>query len=176
MWRDDDRILAVLDNACEGEIKYPHKCPVCNCPSAHIYIHGHDNKHSGIWIWCSSCNSYAHTSDKTPEWWKNPDFIDESQLCAEPEYLDKIAGDIDEWVNNTIPAGHTVAREPITVADEFKIRLIEEYQGIPAGTTGKLVIKDNFKTMTFDFITTDGEIINLTIQPEKVTEIFEVTE
>ena len=58
--------------------------------------------------------------------------------------------------------------------NKFKVKLLVDCQDIPAGATGTLVIRDDFRKITIDFINTEGETINLKIQPDKVTSIFKV--
>ena len=113
-------------------------------------------------------------SDESPKWWKNPDFIDINQLCSEPEYLDTISDKIDAWVNDIMPNEKTVSEKPLIMENKFKVKLLADYQNIPAGTCGTLVIKDDFKKITIDFVNAEGKKTNLKIQPEKVTSIFEV--
>ena len=174
MWLSNDKIIVVLDEVNSGKIDLPCDCPICNKKTAHIYIHRHDDRQCGIWVWCSSCKSYSHMSDESPKWWKNPDFIDINQLCSEPEYLDTISDKIDAWVNDIMPNEKTVSEKPLIMENKFKVKLLADYQNIPAGTCGTLVIKDDFKKITIDFVNAEGKKTNLKIQPEKVTSIFEV--
>lgn len=175
MWIDNDKIMVVLDAANEGKSHFPCVCPICEKKSAHIYIHRHDNRHCGIWTWCSSCGSYSHMSGRTPKWWKNPDFVDVNQLCSEPEYLEKISDKIDTWTNNILLDKKAFYEKPLILENKFKVKLLFDYQGIPAGTIGTLIIKDDFKNIKVDFINGESNNkINLKIQSERVTSLFEV--
>ena len=175
MWIDNDKILAVFDGATnKQEGQFPHLCPICNNRSAHIYVHQHGGEHCGIWVWCNSCNSFSHMSGVTPDWWENPEFVDENQLCTEPEYLNEISDKIDKWVNNIIPSEGIIRKEPFTMVNEFKAVTMEDFQGIPKGTVGKLIIKDDFKTLAINFVNTEGKAINLSINPENVADIFKI--
>ena len=58
--------------------------------------------------------------------------------------------------------------------NKFSVKSLVDFQGIPAGTVGTLVVQDDFRTVTINFINEEGEKINLEIQPEKVTSVFEV--
>lgn len=174
MWIDDDRIMTIFNTADNGKIYFPCACPICDKNTAHIYIHRHDDRHCGIWTWCSSCGSYSHMSGESPKWWKNPDFVDADRLCSEPDYLETISDKIDAWVNSIIPEEKMLSEKPAIMEDKFKVRLLADYQDISAGTVGTLVIKDDFRKLTIDFINAEGKKINLKIQPDKVTSVFEV--
>ena len=80
MWNDNDKIMGIFDKANEGGMQFPCQCPVCQKQSAHVYIHRHNDKHSGIWTWCNECGASVHLSGQTPSWWVNPDFVDADQL------------------------------------------------------------------------------------------------
>lgn len=174
MWNDNDKILGIFDKANEGGMQFPCQCPVCQKHSAHIYIHRHNNKHCGIWTWCNECGASAHLSGQTPSWWVNPDFVDAGQLCSDPSYLDEIADQIDKWVNSLVPAKNTEATSPFVMKNRFDVILKEELQGIPAGTSGTIAIRDDFKTMKIDFIGTDGKTVRIHESPEKILQVVEV--
>ena len=104
MWHDsDDTIMNIFDDACAGKTKFPSDCPICKGRQAHIYMHRHNPRHGGIWMWCSSCRAYAHMSGIIPDWWENPGFTDEALLEGEPSVLDDMAVQIDRWVNGILP-------------------------------------------------------------------------
>jgi hypothetical protein len=174
MWVDNEKIMTILDMVNKEKTHFPCKCPVCDKETAHIYIHRHDDRHCGIWVWCSSCGSYSHVSGELPKWWKNPDFVDADQLCSEPEYLETMSGKIDTWVNSIMPDEKPFPQKPLIMENKFKVRLLTNYQNIPAGAVGTLVIKDDFRKISVDFINADGKKINLQIQPETVANFFEV--
>ncbi len=115
-------------------------------------------------------------SGKTPGWWENPDFIDQTQLCADPEYLDQVKDEIDEWVNSIEPEENTESVEPFTMENRFDVILKENLQGIPAGTKGVIVIKDDFKKIKIEFICPDGKIISVNEDPDRLIEIVEILE
>ena len=174
MWIDNDRIMEILDVANKGQTQFPCVCPICKQNAAHIYIHRHDDSHCGIWTWCSDCGSYSHMSGEAPTWWKNPTFVDANQLCSEPGYLDEASNQIDAWVNSIAPAENTFSEKSLIMENKFSVKSLVDFQGIPAGTVGTLVVQDDFRTVTINFINEEGEKINLEIQPEKVTSVFEV--
>lgn len=112
MWNDsDDTIMSVFDAANEKKTTFPAYCPICQQKAAHIYMHRHDAMHGGIWLWCSFCHSCAHMSGIIPDWWKNPEQVDENMLDGEPEYLDHIAAFIDSWVNSILSASDAKDRK-----------------------------------------------------------------
>lgn len=174
MWFDNEKIMKIFDMVNDVKTYFPCACPICDKKSAHIYIHCHDDRHCGIWTWCSSCGSYAHMSGESPKWWKNPDFVDENQLYSEPEYLETISDKIDSWVNSIIPAEKVCFEKPLILENKFKVKALVNYQDIPAGAMGTLVIKDDFRKITIGFIDDKGKKINLQIQPDDVAGIFEV--
>lgn len=174
MWNDNDKIMGIFDKANEGGMQFPCQCPVCQKQSAHVYIHRHNDKHSGIWTWCNECGASAHLSGQTPSWWVNPDFVDANKLCSDPSYLDEISDQIDKWVNSLVPAKSTEATSPFVMKNRFDVILKEDLQGLPAGTTGTIVVKDDFRTMTIDFIGTDGKAIRIHETPERLLQVVEV--
>lgn len=141
MWVDNEKIMTIFDMVNKKNTHFPCKCPVCNKETAHIYIHRHDDRQCGIWVWCSSCKSYSHMSDESPKWWKNPDFVDVDQLCSEPEYLETMSDKIDTWVDSIMPDEKAFPEKPLIMENKFKVRLLADYQNIPAGTVGTLAIK-----------------------------------
>ncbi len=103
MWIDnDDRIMNIFEIANNQSEAFPVKCPICEKKGGHIYIHRHDAKHGGIWMWCDRCHSYAHVSGIIPDWCENPPFIDETQLTARPSYLNTLATELDSWTNSLL--------------------------------------------------------------------------
>ena len=174
MWSNNDKLMEIFDMTNNGKTHFPFACPICNKEAAHVYIHSHDDRHCGIWAWCSSCGSYSHMSGESPNWWKNPDFVDTEQLCSEPDYLETVSDKIDTWINSILPDEKAFPENTLIMENKFKVKLLVDCQDIPAGTTGTLVIRDDFRKITIDFINTEGEMINLKIQPNKVTSIFEV--
>jgi len=174
MWNDNDKIMDIFDKVNEDGIKFPCQCPICHHHSAHVYIHRHNDKHCGIWTWCNRCGASAHMSGETPSWWVNPDFVDSAQLCAEPSYLNKMADKIDEWINSLVPTENTISTSPFVMENKFDVILKQELQGLPIGTAGVIVIRDDFKTLKIDFIGADGKTLRINEPPEKLPQIVEV--
>ena len=174
MWNDNDQIIGILDKANKGETQFPCQCPVCRNRSAHIYIHRHNDRHCGIWTWCSECGASSHLSGKAPTWWVNPDFVDADRLCSDPSYLNEISDRIDTWVNSLLPTENTDVTTQFVMEDKFKVVLKEEFQGLPAGTTGTIVIRDDFRTVKIDFIGSDGKTVGIHETPERILQVVEV--
>lgn len=100
--RDDiiDIIVIMEDNE---KPRIPLRCPICNTDSAHIYMHRWENERGTIWAWCSNCKSCTHASRlKLPDWWKNSDFIEVSELTSHPVYLEPKASMIDEHLRQLL--------------------------------------------------------------------------
>ena len=174
MWNDNDKIMEIFDKTKEGGTQFPCQCPVCRNRSAHVYIHRHNGEHCGIWTWCEKCGASSHMSGETPTWWVNPDFVDVDRLCSEPSYLNEISDKIDKWVNSLIPAENTEATALFVMEDRFNVVLKEELQGLPAGATGTIVIRNDFRTMKIDFIGTDGKTVSIHETPERILQVVEV--
>ena len=104
MWRDDDnKLLKLFVSMNEYGTRFPALCPLCGKESAHIYMHRHDDEsHGGLWVWCSECFAYSHTSAKIPDWWNNPSSISVTNLQHSREYLNQHISTIDSWMNNMI--------------------------------------------------------------------------
>lgn len=66
-----------------------------------IYMHIYDDKTrwGGLWIWCSECYSFSHSSLYIPEYWENCALIELEKLSAIPIYLNKIKDKIDNHMN-----------------------------------------------------------------------------
>lgn len=174
MWNDNDKMAEIINVANDGGTQFPCQCPVCHNRSAHIYVHSHNKKHCGLWAWCSECGASSHMSGETPVWWVNPDFVDENQLCSDPSYLDEMSDPIDGWVNSLVPTENTKSASSFIMEDRFNVVLKEEIQGIPAGTTGTIVIRDDFKKRMIDFIGADRKRVRIHEAPERILQIFEV--
>jgi len=174
MWHDNDTIMEIYNAANCGKITFPSTCPVCNNRAAHLYIHKHNNEHSGIWTWCSKCGASSHMSAKTPKWWKNPNFIESDKLCSNPDYLNSLSDKIDEWVTKHIPADSTQTNKPFVMENKFNVCFKDNYSTITAGTIGTLIIKDDFNSMSIFFIDSDNKKIKVDLSPEKLMEIVDV--
>lgn len=100
--RDDimDVTEAIEDNNAS---QIPIKCPICNTNNAHIYMHRWENDRGTIWAWCSNCRSCTHGSRlKLPNWWRNADFIDVSELTSHPIFLEQKASMIDKHLKQLL--------------------------------------------------------------------------
>ncbi len=173
MWKDNEKIIEIYNKLNEGNMKFPCECPNCKSESAHIYFHKHTNKHCGVWVWCSECGAFAHMSSYAPSWWENPDFIDKNELCAEPQYLELRATDIDKWVNTLVPNKMSKAQESF-IEDRFKVKFKVDIQGISSGTKGVLIVKNNLKMTSIQFVYDNGKVVNITISKEKLLEVIDV--
>lgn len=174
MFYDNDKISEIFYTIEDGKTEYPCYCPVCNYQDAHIFIYKHNEKHGGIWTWCSNCGAFSHMSGVAPKWWKNPDFVDSAHLCGDPEYLDQMKEKIDEWTNSIIPKGIINSRKPFIMENRFDVILEKDLQGVPAGTSGTIVVKDDFKNMIIEFISVDGERISIHETPDDLLRIVRV--
>ncbi len=170
----NDRIAEIFNKANNGGMRFPCQCPACRNHSAHIYIHRHDGKHCGIWTWCNECGASSHMSGKTPDWWVNPDFVDNDLLCSDPSYLNGISDKIDQWVNSLLPTKRAEATSAFVMEDRFDVIFKEELRGIPSGTIGTIVIRNDFRTVKVDFIGTDSKIVSIDETPERILQIVEV--
>lgn len=92
-------------------------------------------------------------SGQTPTWWKNPVFINEHELCSEPDYLETQAVAIDEWINTLIPIKETKSNQPFVIEDRFNVIIKNDIQGILAGTQGVMVVKTTLKLSKFSLST-----------------------
>ncbi|MDE5907128.1 MAG: hypothetical protein K2H52_00020 [Lachnospiraceae bacterium] len=102
MWKDDDRIMNILDSVEIKEKKqFPVICPICGKREGHLYFHKYNSNENagGMWTWCSACKHSAHARFKLPEWWKNLEIINFHELVSCPDYLEKNKVIIDEWIN-----------------------------------------------------------------------------
>ena len=173
MWHDNDGIVQIYNTFIESKMAFPCECPECKSKSAHIYIHNHNDNRCGVWTWCSECGGYSHMSAQTPDWWKNPDFIDGEKLCSEPDYLETRATDIDEWVNDFNTCKKSKPRHTV-IQDRFNVKLKTDIQGIPAGTKGVIVVKNDLKTITVQFICEGGAIIDILLPHDELLNVLEI--
>lgn len=104
MWKDDDKIMNMLDNIEVKENKqFPVLCPICGKKEGHLYFHRYENEIAGgMWTWCSACKHSTHSRFRLPDWWKNLETIDCQKLASLPDYLEKNKDDIDDWVNKLL--------------------------------------------------------------------------
>ncbi|MCR5607986.1 MAG: hypothetical protein K6G26_02860 [Lachnospiraceae bacterium] len=104
MWKDDKDAIERIYTELKTIKKFPAACPVCNKLSVHVYMHIYDDKtrRGGLWIWCSECHSFYHSYICVPKFWRNCDLIKKEELCAIPDYLEKMSSLIDAHVNTVI--------------------------------------------------------------------------
>ena len=165
-----EKIIEIYNDLSKNN-KFPSECPNCKSESAHIYFHSHKVNHCGVWVWCSKCGAFAHMSSYTPNWWKNPVFINEDELCSEPTYLESKATEIDEWVNS-LDVGKNIKQS--FIEDHFNVKLKVDIQGIPAGTKGVLVIKNNLEHTIVQFVYNSGETVDFSLPHEELLKSVEI--
>ena len=108
MWADyNDKIIDNILINVEKSRNVPYVCEVCNNKTVHLYMHIYNDatKRGALWIWCSSCHSFWHSSVYVPSGWKNCSLIEKDKLCALPIYLDNIKAEIDNHTNKLIDEG-----------------------------------------------------------------------
>lgn len=104
-WDDSrDEIMDIIESVeDDNEPKIPLMCPICNTSNAHIYMHRWENGRGTIWTWCSNCKSCTHASRmQLPNWWKNADFIDVSELTSHPIFLEPKVNLVDMHVRQLL--------------------------------------------------------------------------
>jgi len=144
MWNDkDDRIIRLL-SFTEDNTTFPERCPICGKQSGHVYMHRHDKKHGGVWVWCSNCYSFAHMSSIIPDWWENCEIIDEEMLSSTPEYLEQNADIIDRWINS-LP-------KDLEEDSTIDLKMIGVYNEMPYGSASDLSITDYLNQENEDII------------------------
>ena len=173
MWFDNEKIIEIYNKLNIENVKFPYECPNCKSKAAHLYIHEHNDKNCGIWVWCSECGAFAHMSSHTPSWWKNPIFIDGDELCSEPSYLETKVLEIDEWVNKLVLT-KTSEKQPGFIEDRFNVKFKVDIQGISSGTEGVLVVNNDFKTTTVKFVRKSGETIDILLSHEDLLQVIEI--
>ena len=104
MWLEDDRMMGAYASLGDGGEPFPRACPVCGERHAHVLVHRQGpSEHRGtVWAWCGSCGGYAHFGAVVPEWWTNPEFVDEGRLDSLVDYPDDMCNQIDEWINDLL--------------------------------------------------------------------------
>lgn len=93
-------IIATIESNRKPQI--PLKCPICNTNNAHVYMHRWENDKGTIWAWCSNCKSCTHGNYKLPNWWKNSNFIDVSELTSHPIFLEPKVSLIDKHLRRLL--------------------------------------------------------------------------
>lgn len=101
MWKDDNDEILKLYVDLKKIKKFPTECPVCGKNSAHLYmdIHNSKTRRGGLWVWCSECYTFSHSSIYVPEYWENCPLVEDKKLCAVPNYLNEIKEIIDAHVD-----------------------------------------------------------------------------
>lgn len=104
MWKDDNDDIERVYLDFKKIKSFPTSCPVCRELSAHIYMHAYAERtrRGGLWIWCSECHSFWHSSVYVPKFWENCELIKNEELCAVPDYLEKRVGIIDTHANSML--------------------------------------------------------------------------
>jgi len=100
MWKDDYKLQKIFNDFPKVE-KFPCLCPICEKKDTHVYMQKYNQKtlRGGLWVWCSQCNSFSHSSIYVPAYWVNyPNLVLEN-LSAIPMYLDNMKVEIDRHVN-----------------------------------------------------------------------------
>jgi hypothetical protein len=75
-------------------------CPVCGATTLHRWyqigrpidkiVEGQRYvARGGLWEWCSTCRAYEHAQALVPEWWSSSLEVNEADLTAEPEAIEK---------------------------------------------------------------------------------------
>ena len=103
MWKDDNDKIEELYFKLKKIKKFPAMCPICKKNDAHIYMHIYDDKtrRGGLWIWCSECYTFSHSSIYVPNYWRNYPLVEleKEKLSAIPIYLNEIKEVIDAHVD-----------------------------------------------------------------------------
>lgn len=104
MWHVDDKMMEAYTSFGISGNPFPRACPVCGRRHAHVLMHKFcsPDPRGTIWVWCDSCDSYAHFSAVIPVLWSNPEFVDEDRLDSIVDYPDSIGVQIDEWINRLL--------------------------------------------------------------------------
>lgn len=108
MWTDyDDKIIDNIFNSAEKSENAPFLCDTCKNKSVHLYMHIYNNTtgRGGLWIWCSSCHSFLHSSVYVPSGWENCLLAEKEKLCSPPICLENIKAEIDKHTNKMINKG-----------------------------------------------------------------------
>ena len=173
MWIDNEKIIEIYNKLNDKNIKFPCECPNCKRNTSHLYIHKHNERHCGIWLWCSECGAFAHLSGTTPNWWKTPEFIDKNELCSDPSYLERKVVEIDEWVNSIV-SSKTSDTQTTFIEDRFNVKFKIDIYGIQMGTEGVLVVKNDLETTKVEFVYKSGEIVDILLSYEELLNAIEI--
>ena len=144
MWHDDkDDIMKLFDivENHDPDSSLPATCPVCGSKSGHIYLHRYDEEnHGGLWVWCSSCHSFSHSSCKVPDWWRNLSLFTIFDLHSAPDNLDEQAVYIDDFVNKLLAIKEDKEFKESTKPMHGEICGINMIRELPEGYFGGLSI------------------------------------
>ncbi len=102
VWEDyDDNMIEYVFGCMERSEFAPYFCPECGQKSVHLYmqVHNLNTRRGGLWIWCSSCHNFLHSSHYIPLNWSNFTGVETEKLCAVPAYLDELKIEIDTHLN-----------------------------------------------------------------------------
>ena len=104
MWKDYNDEIEELFLKLKTSQTFTAICTLCRKWSAHIYMHVYDGetRRGGLWIWCSMCHSFSHSSIFVPDYWENCSLVEIEKLSAIPIYLEEIKEKIDEHVQYII--------------------------------------------------------------------------
>ena len=108
-----------------------------------------------------------------PKDWKNPDFIDPNQLCADADYLEAQAENIDKWMNNQVICTKGKSKDAC-IEDRFNAKLRTDLQGILAGTEGVLVVKNDLVTVKVVFIPKNGKAVEILFPHDELLKAIEI--
>lgn len=65
-------------------------CPHCNSENMRFFFLRHRSGfRGGLWLWCSDCRKYYHSSCTVPNWWKDVPDVPYDQIESVPTIPDK---------------------------------------------------------------------------------------
>lgn len=104
MWNEEDKLMQLVDEMGQGRLTSPAKCPSCGKNGVHYLIYRFDGSSNlgTAWLWCEECGSYTHFSYYVPDWWENPNFIDEEKLDSFVDYPANLTNEIDQWISRLL--------------------------------------------------------------------------
>jgi hypothetical protein len=76
-------------------------------------------------------------------------------------------------VNTLVPNKMSKEQESF-IEDRFKVKFKVDIQGISSGTKGVLIVKNNLKTTSIQFVYDNGKVVDITISKEKLLEVIDV--
>ena len=102
MWKDyKNNIIEYIFQCIELSELAPYICPECDQRSVHLYmqVYNLNTRRGGLWIWCSNCRYFLHSSHYIPLNWINFPQVKIEKLSATPAYLDELKVEIDTHLN-----------------------------------------------------------------------------